>query len=277
MKNRKATKAGIQGVVVAAAFALSACSHQPEPVGTDNSSSPSTATRPSIHLDQTSVLTVDGKPQEEGSYRTLLSDCQKSGEAVHALSEDDAARIGRIHIDAWIGPDKQSRRREEWHQDVTATCQFILVHKDTTEIVDASGRSTLIDGMTHQVDVQELGAPTPVVALPPNDGEMDEAAKKAGWTKLDDAKAKDASCAIWQNAQGSQLCVWTGGGKWGYSSYGVDALKDGVSPGDAVVLWAHPGQGAAWLLDTHVFTVGGALNSIAFKVPDSVSPGQQPP
>lgn len=45
------------------------------------------------------------------------------------------------------------------------------------------------------------------------------------------------------------------------------ALDDGLSPGDAIVLWAKPGQGTGWQLQTEVFTVGKSLGETPFQVP----------
>jgi hypothetical protein len=228
---------------------------------------------PPIHYDQTSVLTGDGQPKEEQSYRTLLENCRKAGGTIRPLTPDDAQKIGRVHVEAWIGPDKQSRREEQWHLASTRPCDFSLTHQDQTEIVDANGRSTMVDGVTHETDVQETGKPAPVTALPATDGDLTEGARRAGWSKQGTANANGTQCAIWQNSSGFQLCVWTGGRQWGYSCDGSTALKDGMSRGDAIVLWAHPGQGATWKLDTKGFSVGTPIDRRAFEIPDNAAHG----
>ncbi len=231
---------------------------------------------PPIHYDQTAVLTLDGEPQEEKSYRTLLQGCQKVGVTTRGLTPEDVQKIGRVHVEAWIAPDKQSRHQEEWHLNVPGPCQFALTHVDQTQIDDASGRSTLIDGVTHKVDVQELGKPAPPAALPPSDGEMTEGARQAGWTKQGVASDSGAQCAVWQDSSGSELCVWTGGRQWGYSADGSTALKDGVSRSDSIVFWAHPGRGVAWKLDTKEFSFGKALDRRAFDLPANAGQGTSP-
>jgi hypothetical protein len=231
---------------------------------------------PPIHYDQTAVLTLGGQPQEEQSYRTLLDNCQKAGAPIRALAPGEVEKIGRVHVEAWIGADKQSRHDEEWHLDSTRPCEFSLTHLDQTQIGDANGRTTVIDGVTHKAEVRELGKPAPVTALPASDGEMDEADRQNGWSKQGIANANGAQCAIWQNSTGFQLCIWTGGREWGYSSHGTNALKDGVSPGDAIVLWAHPGQGPDWKLDTREFSVGKTLDGRAFAIPENVTRGASP-
>jgi hypothetical protein len=236
----------------------------------------SASPRPPIHFDQTSVLTGDGQPKEEESYRILLEDCRKAGAPTRALTPGDAEKIGRVHVEAWIGPDQQSRHEEQWHLDSPGPCEFSLTHQDQTEVVDANGRSTTIDGVTHAVDVQELGKEGPVTAVPASDGEMDEGDRQRGWSKQGVASANGAQCAVWQNSDGFQLCVWTGGRQWGYSSHGSTALKDGMSPGDAIVLWAHPGRGATWKLETKEFSVGKALDRRAFAIPVNATPGTSP-
>jgi len=233
----------------------------------------SAAPRPPIHYDQTAVLTVDGQPQEEQSYQTLLENCHKAGSPTRALTPSDAGKLGRVHVEAWVGLEKQSRHEEEWHLDSSKSCEFALTHIDQTEIVDSKGRSTAVDGVTHEVNVQELGEPAPVTPLPASDGEVTDGHRQAGWSKQGVANANGAQCAIWQNSTGFQLCVWTGGRQWGYSSDGMTALKDGVSPGDAIVLWTHPGRGATWKLDTREFSVGKALDSRAFAIPDNATRG----
>jgi hypothetical protein len=222
------------------------------------------------------VLTLDGQPQEEKSYLTVLEGCRKSGARTRALTPDEVAKIGRVHVEAWIGPDKQARHDEEWHLDAPGPCQFALTHVDQTQIADANGRTTLIDGVTHKVEVQELGKQEPAMALPASDGEMTEGARQAGWSKQGLASDSGAQCAVWQDASGSQLCVWTGGRQWGYSADGPSALKDGVSRSDSIVFWAHPGRGVAWKLETKEFSLGKALDSRAFEVPANSGQGTPP-
>ena len=147
---------------------------------------------------------------------------------------------------------------------------------DQTEIVDAKGRSTSIDGVTHEVNVQELGEPAPVAPVSADDGEMTEGHRRAGWSKQGIANAHGAQCAVWQDSAGFQLCVWTGGRQWGYSTDGMTALHGGVSRGDSIVLWAHPGREGAWKLDTREFSVGKPLDSRAFSMPKNVAPATSP-
>ena len=236
----------------------------------------STSTPPPIHYDQTSVLTVEGQPQEERSYHRLRDDCQKAGVAMHALTPDEEGKVGRSHVEAWIGPDKQSRHEEEWHLADSTPCQFSLTHTDQTQIDDANGRATVIDAITHQVDVQELGKPAPVAALPTSDGELTEGERQAGWRKQSTASANGSQCTIWEDSSGFQLCVWAGGRQWGYSADGPTSLKDGLSRSDSVVLWAHPGRGPGWKLETREFTVGAALDPRAFALPANAAHGESP-
>jgi hypothetical protein len=195
---------------------------------------------------------------------------------MRALTPDEVAKIGRVHVEAWVGPDKQARHEEEWHLNATGPCEFSLSHQDQTEIGDANGRSTLIDGVTHKVDVQDTDKPAPVMALPATDGEMTEGARQAGWSKQGIAGDSGAQCAVWQDSFGFQLCVWTGGRQWGYSADGPTALKDGVSRGDSVVFWAHPGQGTSWKLETREFSLGKALDRRAFEIPANAAQGASP-
>ena len=257
----------------AGALLLAACSH-------DAGSSPSTeggsgtsasSDGPSIHYDQVSVMTVDGVPQEEHAYQDQQDACQKSGLPMHALSPAEVGKLGRIHVEAWIGPDRQARHTEEWHENVGKPCQFVLDHKDSTQIDEASGRSTLVDNTTQQAEVQELGPQEPAAAVAANDGAMDDAAKQAGWSKLADASANGASCAVWRDPVGTEVCMWSGGGKWGYTSYGVNSPRDGVSGGETIVLWVHPGKGAAWRLQTQTFNVGQPLDDRVFQMPGGVA------
>lgn len=244
----------------------------------DDKTSGSAASRPPpIHFDQISVLTGDGRPKEQEAYHALLDNCHKGGLATRALTPSDEEKLGRIHVEAWIGADEQSRHEERWTLANSSMCEFSLTYEDHTEIVDANGRSTSIDGVTHQVDVQELGKPAPVSPLAPEDEEMIEAARKAGWTRQGNANSNGAECAVWQDTTGFQVCVWTGGRQWGYSTNGPIALKDGMSPGDAIVLWAHPGRYASWQLETREFSVGKALDRRAFAVPASaITHGKSP-
>lgn len=261
---------------------LTACSAK-APATADNGSASSAPTEsstsppPPIHYDQTTVLTVDGQPSEQKSYRVLLEGCQKGGVPTRALTPDEEGKVGRVHVEAWIGPDKQARRQEAWRLDVPAPCQFSLAHQDQTQVDDANGRSTLIDGITHKVEVQDVGKPAPVTPLPPEDGELTEGDRQAGWSKQGIATESGAQCAVWQDSLGFELCVWTGGRQWGYSADGPTALKDGVSRNDSIVFWAHPSpRGASWKLETREFSVGKALDTRAFEVPANAGRGTSP-
>lgn len=257
------------GALVASAFLMTGCSHGDSPGTT--AASGSGGEQPAIHFEQTAVLMVDGQPTEENAYRTVLASCEKTGRPMHALSAEETGKIGRLHVDSWISQNKQRRHEEEWHLASPSLCQFDLTHKDHTEIVDANGRSTMIDNVSHTADVQETGEPAPLAAVADGDGAMDDAAKQAGWIKKADSSANGAPCSVWQNALGFEECVWNGGGAWGYSSYGVDALKDGMSQGQSIVLWAHPGKGSAWQLETAQFSVGTAPPGDAFAIPGNVT------
>lgn len=265
---KKAYVSPLTVLVISSTLFFAGCSHS---TGSDASQASSGSERPPIHFDQTAVLMTDGQPAEQDAYMAVLAGCQKSGRPVHALTTDEVGKIGRLHVESWIGPDKSSRHEEEWHMDAPTLCQFVLTHKDHTEIIDANGRSTMIDNTNHTADVQETGAPAPPAPIADGDGAMDDGARKAGWQKKADAMANGVPCAVWQNSLGFEACVWSGGGAWGYSSYGVDALKDGKSDGQSIVLWAHPGKGAAWQLETRTFSVGQPLDSNAFAIPANLA------
>lgn len=236
-------------------------------------------TLPPIHYDQTSALTLDGVPPLENNYRTMLDHCRKSGLPTHALTDAEAGKLGRLHVDAWLDQGRRTIHTESWTIDVSTSpaCQFSLVHdRDETEFDDADGRATTINWMTHQGDVQELGPVDPPSPMPDSDADLTEAERMVGWSKLGSDSAAGAPCTIWQDDQGSQFCIWNAGGKWGYSANGFGALKDGQSEG-AIVLWARPGKGPAWKLDTSTFTVGTPLDDAVFNVPGDIAivPGPQ--
>jgi len=117
------------------------------------------------------------------------------------------------------------------------------------------------------VDVQETGKPAPVTPMPPEDGEVTEGERATGWSKKGAASANGAQCEIWEDRSGYQLCVWTGGRKWGYPTDGPIALKDGLSNGGSIVLWAHGGKDPNWRLETREFTVGTPIDERAFVPP----------
>ena len=260
-------------------LSLIACSAKAPPAGAssapgDAQTDGSTSPQPPIHYNQTTVLTLSGELTEEKAYLTALEQCRKAGAfPVHALQPDEVEKIGREHLEAWIDPDKWTQHDERWSLDEPHPCQFALTHVDKTEFRDANGRSTTVDGVTHEVDIQELGKSPPVTALPSDDGEMTEADRQIGWSKLGITNFSGAQCAIWQDPMGSQLCVWTGGRQWGYSADGPSALKDGLSRNDSIVFWARPGRGPSWKLETKEFSVGEPLDSRAFVIPANAAHG----
>lgn len=259
----------LRALAALALLSISGCSGKAPAEAANDASrdGPSASAPPPIHLSQTGIMTEVGRPKEQEAYRTSLQNCPQSGLPVHALTPAEVEKIGRIHLETWIDADRSSRHQEEWHYHMSAPCQFLLTHSDQTEIVDAKGRSTAIDNVTHEVTVEELGEPAPVTPVGPEDGEVTEGHRKAGWSKQGIAHSNGAECAIWQDSTGYQICIWTGGRQWGYSANGVDVLKDGVSPGNAIALWAHPGRYVSWKLETSEFSVGKALDAQAFAIP----------
>lgn len=249
-----------------------ACSHGgASEVGGSEGTTASHGDRPTIHYDQTGVLTVDGTPIEEKSYKSLLDGCQRSGSPTTPLSPDDVAKVGRVHTEAWIGPKKSAVHTESWEQAMPSPCHFTLTHKDETEISDSSGHVTTIDGVAKTADVQETGADADVGPVPPDDGQETDADRQAGWSKLAGEHANGAECSAWRDARGAEVCVWSGGGRWGYSSSGVNAVHDGKSDGSTIILWAKPGKGSSWKIDTHAFNVGEPLPDQPFQIPTGIS------
>jgi hypothetical protein len=230
-------------------------------------------------------LTLDGVPQEERVYEEAqLAPCKKphAGFPLHALTPSEVAKLGRVHVEAWIGPDKQARHEESWSINESAPCNFSLTHQDQTWIADANGRVTTIDNVTHQVDVAQ-GEKPPWTAgpLPESDGEMDEPHRQNGWSRLGVTNSNGTQCVIWQSAAGEQTCAWSGGRQWGYSADGAGALHDGRSVGasiggSSIVLWEHPAKSGGWKLETQAFSVGQPLDPRAFVLPANANPGTHP-
>jgi hypothetical protein len=231
------------------------------------------------------LITQDGVASEEQAYHVSVDGCKEAGLPTHALTPSDVSKIGRLHAEAWIAADRQARHREEWHLsgDSPGICNFSLTHQDQTTITDANGQTTSIDNVTHEVSVTQGDKPPwSPGPLPESDGEMDAAHQQAGWSKLGVANSNGTQCAIWQGPTGNQVCAWSGGRQWGYSSDGADALHDGMSvgasiAGSSIVLWAHPGnKGGSWRLETQAFSVGQPLDPRAFELPANAKPGTHP-
>jgi hypothetical protein len=245
----------------------------------DNAPAASSSPPPPIHFDQTAVLTLDGVAQLEQAYGSLVDACKKAGVPMHALTPSEVAKLGRRHLEAWIGPDKQARHEESWDISDSPTCHFSLTHEDQTWIADANGRVTTIDNVTHQVDVEQ-GEKPPWTGGPlsESDAELDAAHGQAGWSKIGVTNSNGTQCVIWQSASGEQVCAWSGGRQWGYSADGASALRDGVSvgasiAGSSIMLWAHPGKGPSWRMETQAFSVGQPLDPRAFVVPANANTG----
>jgi hypothetical protein len=224
---------------------------------------------------------MDGVPQEEQAYRTAVDDCKKSGAfPLHALTPSEVAKIGRRHLEEWIAPDKKARHEELWGVNMSSPCNFFLTHWDQTWITDANGRVTTIDNVTHQVDVEQGDKPPwSSGPLPESDGELNEVNRQVGFSRLGVANSNGTQCVIWQeDSSGEQVCAWSRGRQWGYSSDGAVGLSNGVSvgAGNSIMLWAHPGKGPSWRLETQAFSVGQPLDPRAFVVPANANPGTPP-
>jgi hypothetical protein len=234
-------------------------------------------------------LTLAGVASAEHAYNGALENCKKAGVPIHALTPSEVAKIGRQHLELWIGPDKEARHEEAWNFDmaqntVPLSCIFSLTHqRDETWIIEANGRVTTIDNLTHQVDVGQ-GDPLPwaVEQMPANEvealrRETVEGLLKTGWSNLGVTNSNGAQCVIWRfDPTGEQYCSWTGGKQWGYGTEG-DGLHDGLSLGaglaaSQIVLWAHPGK-LGYRLETQAFSVGQPLDPRAFQLPANANPG----
>ena len=194
---------------------LASCSQQSAAAGGEGNEVAATDVPP-IHVDQTSVMFLDGHPAEEHVYKFQLDACSKSGFPTVPIAPADVDKIGRIHVEAWYDAGRSATHEETWSADVdsSAPCRFSLTHKAQTEITSADGRSTLINDLTHEADVQELGPQPTVAALDASEGQMTDADRKAGWRLLGNGRSQGADCAVWQGPRGMQLCVWSGGRKW---------------------------------------------------------------
>ena len=255
-------------IALIASLALTACSHDAQGEGDAGTSGGGKVANYTVHYDQTSYMSADNKPQEETTYRTMLADCQKAGGNIRPLAPADVARIGRVHNEAWLAPDRHAIHTEEWHLGTDGTCQFKLEHKDSTDIL-ADGKQTAFDGVAHTGNEQDM-APDAGGPIQEDDAQLAAQGAQMGWKKMGDAMANGAKCSIWQDANGAQVCVWTGGRPWGFSGDGANALKDGMSQQGTVVLWAKSGKGADWTLSTDRFDIGKPLDPNAFTIPKNI-------
>ncbi len=257
---------------------LAACSQGGGEAQAQTAETTSTATMPSIHLVQTVVMLEGGAPQEETVYRQALATCQHSGMATKAIPDDQVARIGRRRIESWLGSDRQARHTESWHQDMASACQFVMRHEDHMEINQADGRAYDLDLDARTGQVQSTGPAQAPVPVDGDDGKLDDASRQAGWSVPGKDQNNGQSCLIWKSPAGDQACVWSGGGKWGFSADGKALAGSDGQPGSggAIVLWAKPARGTGWQVDTEQMSVGQPMDEQPFKVPANVSVSAAP-
>lgn len=227
---------------------------------------------PPIHLEQTLVTLADGKPQREQVYRQALADCQRSGQPVTPLGEDDVARIGRTFEKLWFDGARMAERSDGWSvADGPAPCQFKLAHDHSTLLIDDGRTRSSVDLLKGTAEQQPSDGGRAAVA--DGDDQLDPSSAQLGVQKLGEASDAGQPCLRWRSPTGAESCVWSGGHKWGFARDEGSDQATSYDPG-RVVLWVKPADGTGPQLSTQTMTVGTPSDRDAFRLPSNIAIGK---
>lgn len=265
-------------------LALAACSG-PAQGGADGPSAVADDTPP-IHLQQTLIDKKGGQVPQEKLYRDALANCRQGSVPVKPLDEDSAGKLGRTYIEAWYEGDRMTVREDRWSYDVDQMCLFKPVHRQSLTIVDSKG-SQKIDLDRHtghfDPDARMHRSPQDQPPAPAGDDLKAKVAAQLAQQGHADLMAQDAGrqteagqpCKRQRNAL-DDLCVWTGGAKWGFGT-AADAGPYAMPQPDSIVLSARPADGGdGQYMSTQKMTVGERFDDGVFSRPSGIAMDKAP-
>lgn len=239
---------------------------------------------PVIHVEQTIVMLKDGVPLVEAGYRHSLETCKPGPWQTEPLPADAVAKLGRTYLDIWYDGPRMATHSVTWNVTMAPDgppCRFRLVRESELQSIVQPGWAVTID----LVAKKALRSPSRGVVREPVPDETPEDAKLRAAVAAELAK-KGMGSAIGQtlgagtgagqpcvrryDQTDGEFCMWTGGGKWGFTPDGKVSAAYGSD--DAVLLWSKPpAKGAAFKWETRSMTIGGRADERAFAMPTGIS------
>lgn len=267
-------------------FALAACSSSAQDGSKDGDDADVASGTPPIHLQQTLLDRKDGSVPLEQLYRQALAACRSGTVPVKPLDAETVDKLGRTYVESWYEGRRVAVREDRWSYDVDRMCQFRPVHKRSLSIVDAHGSQQIdLDRHTGHIDPDaRLDRAAQDRSAPPADDNLKAAVAaqlaqqgQGGLMAQDAGQQTEAGqpCKRVRNAT-DDLCVWTGGSRWGFDQ----AVSNGpysVPQPTSIVLSAEPaGGGDGQYLSTQKMTVGERFDTGVFSRPSGIAMDKTP-
>ncbi|AWQ20297.1 hypothetical protein C1N63_16485 [Pantoea ananatis] len=194
---------------------------------------------PTMHV----VLEWEWLPNGENlarkNYQVKLDACKGAGMPFKALSAQDEARLGKGEVEISIDGHHQVAKEVSWTmsaegEDAQHACLITLEeHTDQNEVKDAAE-----EGMYQAID---------------SDSRIQnhQTAQSVGWKITGEKQYKNIPCTAWSNGK-QEVCMWSGGLKWGFDDSPMDTQGCSVSTaGDfltSIPVDAKPASGASGCL-----------------------------
>lgn len=171
---------------------------------------------PTMHV----VLEWEWLPNGENlarkNYQVKLDACKGSGMPFKALSAQDEARLGKGEVEISIDGHHQVAKEVSWTmgaegEDAQHACMITLEeHTDQNEVKDAAE-----EGMYQAID---------------SDSRIQnhQNAQSVGWKITGEKQYKGIPCTAWSNGK-QEVCMWSGGLKWGFDDSAMDTAGCSVS------------------------------------------------
>ncbi len=201
---------------------------------------------PALHVQLDWENLLAGRHVSREDYQLRLRTCEEAGMAVTPLSAEEAARLDTGTVEIRIDGQQQVVRQKAWtlgfddnDPGVAGSCRFRLVE-------DADETLAGYEGIEFApLDAAERHLPD-------------------GWTALGEGSIGGQSCTRWRKSADlgppEEVCVWSGGRKWGFDDGPVSALGcDGIAIGGyftAIPLQATPLDGNGCVVKLRTFSVG---------------------
>lgn len=217
--------------------------------GGDSSSESGVKSLPALHVVLTWESRMGGENLERKNYQAKLDACRGSGMPTRALSAQEEAKLGTGEVEIMIDAHRQFAHQVSWTlgadgDSAQAACMVKLEeHTDKDAIEDANGMYMAIDSSARAQERQTVQA--------------------IGWKLAGDAQVKGQPCTRWENGK-QEVCMWSGGSKWGFSESPSDAAGCTIDGAGAylqsIPLDAKPLQGGTGcVLQVKSFSLGSGL------------------
>lgn len=224
----------------------------------------------------------DGRSLAQTDYQARVEACRRAGLPVQALSAQALGKVGRKQTEVWTDGVRYQLIDTEWRWQTPSpgspqtACQFEFreYRRETrSDGEQARVRSTFPEEQV-SAEQQEGGLRQALAADEAEEARQQNGA--LGWQSEGEQRIAGQACSRWRNEnEGSEACMWSGGGRWGMSEAIPDSDcllgQTGEALLDGLPLQARTaaGGGIGCRLQLETLVIGGAAAGPPLAADDS--------